>query len=71
MKIFLASILSFLMCDEGATAIEYGLIAGGIALAIVTAVFSMGSDLRSVFNTLGSSMQAVSSNAQATAAAGG
>ncbi|WP_028135425.1 Flp family type IVb pilin [Bradyrhizobium japonicum] len=36
---------SFLADENGATAIEYGLIAAGIALAIVTAVNGTGSAL--------------------------
>ncbi|WP_426610048.1 Flp family type IVb pilin [Bradyrhizobium sp. McL0616] len=38
---------SFLADENGATAIEYGLIAAGIALAIVTAVTNTGSVLLS------------------------
>lgn len=71
MKRLIARIHAFVMSDEGATAIEYGLIAGGISLAIVAAVFTFGSDLRAVFNTLDSSMQSVQSNAVANQAAGG
>jgi pilus assembly protein Flp/PilA len=71
MKNFIAKVHAFIISDDGATAIEYGLIAGGISLAIVAAVFAFGSDLRSVFNTLGSSMQQVASNAQANQASGG
>jgi len=42
--------LSFwLKNSRGATAIEYVLIASGIALAIATVVFSIGSDLASMF----------------------
>lgn len=37
---------------EGATAIEYGLIAAGISLAIATAVFTFGGSLVGVFNTM-------------------
>jgi pilus assembly protein Flp/PilA len=37
---------------KGATAIEYGLIAGGISLAIVAAVFAFGGDLKALFSTL-------------------
>lgn len=37
----------FLRDENGATAIEYGLIASGIALAIVTVVNSVGSELLS------------------------
>ena len=36
---------SFLADENGATAIEYGLIAAGIALAIITAVNTMGTTL--------------------------
>jgi pilus assembly protein Flp/PilA len=36
---------SFLADESGATAIEYGLIAAGIALAIITAVNTMGGAL--------------------------
>lgn len=42
----------FLRNESGATAIEYGLIAGGIALAIVAAVNSIGSALIDTFEEL-------------------
>ncbi len=35
----------FLRCVRGATAIEYALIASGIALAIAVIVFTVGTDL--------------------------
>lgn len=35
--------------ESGATAIEYGLIAAGIAVAIITAVQTVGTDLTSMF----------------------
>lgn len=34
---------------RGATAIEYGLIAAGIAVAIAAAVFALGGDLAGIF----------------------
>jgi len=37
---------------KGATAIEYGLIAAGISLAIVAIVFTFGDDLNTVFTTM-------------------
>jgi pilus assembly protein Flp/PilA len=37
--------LLFLRNESGATAIEYGLIAGGIALVIVAAVNSLGTNV--------------------------
>jgi len=41
---------SFAFCEKGATAIEYGLIAGLIAVAIITAVSSVGTNLTAKFN---------------------
>ncbi len=35
--------------DSGATAIEYGLIAAGIAVAIIAAVFAVGDELSNFF----------------------
>ena len=45
-------VLKFLRDDSGATAIEYGLIAAGIAIAIVGAVKTVGSSLSGTFNTV-------------------
>ncbi|MDI1227695.1 MAG: Flp family type IVb pilin [bacterium] len=42
----------FIKREDGATAIEYGLIAAGIAVAIVAAVFALGSRLNSFFNAV-------------------
>ncbi len=40
---------NFLLCERGATAIEYAIIAGGIALAIVAGVKSIGTPLSDTF----------------------
>ncbi|MEZ5737904.1 MAG: Flp family type IVb pilin [Novosphingobium sp.] len=46
-----------LLRDEaGATAIEYGLIAALIAVAAISAMQGLGSQLNSTFNTTSSSM---------------
>lgn len=45
-------ITRFLKDEEGATAIEYGLIAALIAVAIITAVSTLGSNLSSTFNSV-------------------
>ncbi len=49
--------LKFLSDESGATAIEYGLIAAGIALAIIAAVNGLGSNLNTVFSTVNSSLK--------------
>ncbi len=38
--------------ESGATAIEYGLIAGGIAVAIIATVFIPGTDLAALFESI-------------------
>ncbi|MDE5440862.1 Flp family type IVb pilin [Bradyrhizobium sp. CSA207] len=49
---------SFLADENGATAIEYGLIAAGIALAIVTIVNNTGSALlNNKFNSISTAMK--------------
>ena len=48
---------NFLADESGATAIEYGLIAAGIALAIITVVNGMGSRLNAKFGSISSSLK--------------
>ncbi len=50
-------IKSFLKDESGATAIEYGLIAAGISIAIITAVNGLGSKLSANFDTISSSLK--------------
>jgi pilus assembly protein Flp/PilA len=42
----------FVKNESGATAIEYGLIAGLIAVAIITAVGLVGTDVNAIFNKI-------------------
>ncbi|MDA0561460.1 Flp family type IVb pilin [Burkholderia pseudomallei] len=44
--------------EAGVTAIEYGLIAGLIAVAIATTVGTVGSDLSALFSTIASKLPA-------------
>lgn len=53
---FIAKVQGYIQSKDGATAIEYGLIAGGISLAIVAALFAFGDQLGSVFNTMSTVM---------------
>lgn len=48
---------NFLKNAKGATAIEYGLIAALIAVAAVTAMGSLGNQLKSTFGTVTSNMK--------------
>jgi len=51
--------------NKGVTAIEYGLIAGLIAVAIIVILTTVGTDLTNLFTTISGRLQAVN-----TAAAG-
>jgi pilus assembly protein Flp/PilA len=48
----------FLRDERAATAIEYGLIAAGISVAIITVVNTLGSQLVSTFSTVASNLAA-------------
>ena len=51
-------IAQFLKDESGATAIEYGLIAAGIAVAIIAAVNTLGSKLDTTFQAVNGSIAA-------------
>jgi len=53
MKIF----KQFLADESGATAIEYGLIAAGISLAIISVVNGLGAKLNSKFTSINTSLK--------------
>lgn len=46
----------FLIDDRGATAIEYGLIAALIALAIIATVTTLGTNLTGTFNSVATNL---------------
>jgi len=49
--------LKFCRDESGATAIEYGLIAAGISIAIIVAVNGLGSNLNAKFTSINSSLK--------------
>lgn len=51
-------IARFVKDESGATAIEYGLIAAGISLAIITIVNSLGTTVSGKFNDLNTKLTA-------------
>jgi pilus assembly protein Flp/PilA len=48
----MTNVAEFLREESGATAIEYGLIAAGISVAILGVVNALGSGLNATFNTI-------------------
>ena len=55
-----ALITRFANDESGATAIEYGLIAAGISVAIITVVMTLGTQLNSTFTTVSSQLASAS-----------
>jgi pilus assembly protein Flp/PilA len=49
-------VLRFVKDESGATAIEYGLIAAGISVVIITAVNLVGTDLNTVFGKVSTAL---------------
>lgn len=54
---------AFFKDENGATAIEYGLIAAGIAIAILAAVFTLGNSLENIFTNVSNTVQNAANNA--------
>ncbi|HLZ03787.1 MAG TPA: Flp family type IVb pilin [Bradyrhizobium sp.] len=50
-------IARFVKDESGATAIEYGLIAAGISLAIIAVVNGLGTSLNTKFTSISSSLK--------------
>jgi pilus assembly protein Flp/PilA len=50
-------IARFVKDESGATAIEYGLIAAGISLAIIAVVNGLGSTLNTKFSSISTSLK--------------
>jgi pilus assembly protein Flp/PilA len=50
-------LLKFLSDESGATAIEYGLIAAGISLAIIAVVNGLGTNLNTKFTSINDSLK--------------
>ena len=53
----MSTIMRFVRNESGATAIEYGLIAAGISVAIVTVVKAVGTQLVQTFNSVQNGLQ--------------
>ena len=53
---YMKNVMKFLKNKSGATAIEYGLIAALIAVAVIGGVSSLGQNANATFTTISSSM---------------
>jgi pilus assembly protein Flp/PilA len=51
------TVRKFLSNESGATAIEYGLIAAGISVAIIVAVQTLGTNLNTTFSSVSTALK--------------
>jgi pilus assembly protein Flp/PilA len=56
-KVMIKLIAQFMREDKGATAIEYGLIAAGISVAIIAVVQATGSSLNTTFTSVATALK--------------
>jgi pilus assembly protein Flp/PilA len=49
--------LRFLKDESGATAIEYGLVAAGISVAIIAVIQGLGRNLNGIFTTVSNALK--------------
>ena len=57
MKRFENIVLQFVADESGAAAIEYGLLAAGISLAIINTINGLGSNLNAKFTSINTSLK--------------
>ena len=55
-RVSMRGLRDFLNDDSGATAIEYALIAAGIAAAIIAVVVTLGTSVESMYSTVSTSL---------------
>ena len=53
----MSHVLRFLRNESGATAIEYGLIAAGISIAIIAVVNGLGTQLNTTFSSVSTQLR--------------
>jgi len=59
MKTLLRKIVAFINDEEGASAVEYGLLVGLIAVAIIVAVTALGTKLSALFTSVTGKIPAI------------
>lgn len=64
----ITTICKFWTDETGATAIEYGLIAGLVSVAAIGALSAMGKSLQGIFNTVSTQLDTAQTSATSAAA---
>jgi pilus assembly protein Flp/PilA len=55
--VMLGKLAAFAKCESGATSIEYGLIAAGIAVAVIAVVNGLGTSLNAKFKSISTQLK--------------
>ena len=53
MKNLMNEVKAFINDEEGASAVEYGLLIAGIAVAVMAAIYTIGTNLNTKFTSVG------------------
>ncbi len=56
MKDLLAKARAFIRDEDGASAVEYGLLIAGIAVAVMATIYTIGTNLNTKFNSVASQL---------------
>jgi len=54
---FIARTMAFIRDQEGASAVEYGLLVAGIAVAVMAAIYTIGTNLNTKFNSVATKLE--------------
>ncbi len=53
MNTLMSQVMAFVRDEEGASAVEYGLLIAGIAVAVMGAIYTIGTNLNTKFTSAG------------------
>ena len=56
MKDLFTKVRAFILEEEGASAVEYGLLVAGIAVVVMTAIYTIGTNLNTKFEAVGTKL---------------
>lgn len=56
MNTWINKIKAFVKEEEGASAVEYGLLVAGIAVAVMAAIYTIGTNLNTKFTSVGDAL---------------
>ena len=58
MKDLFTKVRTFILDEEGASAVEYGLLVAGIAVVVMASIYLIGTNLNTTFDTVATKLSA-------------